>query len=140
MLYLDTSLLVSLYATEPESERVERWVIDQDSTEFSLSEWVLTEVSSAFSLKLRREELSAESRDDAISAIERFAARSTRLLPIDNRHFRSANAFCRNFETGLRAGDALHLAIATSYHADICTRDFKFWKAAQALGYAARLI
>ena len=140
MLYLDTSLLVSLYAKEPESERVERWMVDQEPASLAISQWVLTEVSSAFSLKLRRDELSAVSRDDAIAAIERFASGSMRMLPIFNGHFRSAGAFARNHKIGLRAGDALHLAIAADHNADICTRDFKFWQAATTLGYAARMI
>ena len=50
MLYLDTSLLVSAFAREPQTPRIQQWLRDQDSDELTISDWVIAEFSSALSI------------------------------------------------------------------------------------------
>ena len=59
---------------------------------------------------------------------------------VDNRHFLEAAALSDHQGTGLRAGDALHLAVAVEHAAEIWTLDRKFAEAGTKLGYAVRLI
>jgi predicted nucleic acid-binding protein len=47
MLYLDTSLLVAALTNEAETEGIQRWLGQQPADELTISDWVVTEFSSA---------------------------------------------------------------------------------------------
>ena len=47
MHYLDTSLLVAALTTEAETERMQHWLGQQPADELTISDWVVTEFSSA---------------------------------------------------------------------------------------------
>jgi hypothetical protein len=55
-------------------------------------------------------------------------------------HFKRAAQFASDHKLGLRAGDALHLAIASDQGAILCTLDKRLAGAGKALGFASRLI
>ena len=62
------------------------------------------------------------------------------LLPVKPSDFRVAAKFSEHYETGIRANDALHLAVAREYGATLCTLDQRLAKAGPQLGVAAELI
>ena len=62
MLYLDTSLLVAVLTNEAETERMQYWLGDQGADDLAITDWVATEFSSAFSIKLRIEQIEAAHR------------------------------------------------------------------------------
>jgi hypothetical protein len=47
MLYLDTSVLVAALTNEAETEAIQRWLGQQTGDELAISDWVVTELSSA---------------------------------------------------------------------------------------------
>jgi uncharacterized protein len=112
MLYLDTSVLVPLFIPEPESDRIQRWIERQAPEALCISEWTLTEFVSALGLKVRMKHLNAEQARNAQNLLEKLAAQSLQVHVPTRADYVQAAAFLGEHTLGLRAGDALHLAIA----------------------------
>jgi hypothetical protein len=60
-------------------------------------------------------------------------------LPVTGQHFRTAARFVDRHELRLRAGDALHLAVASEQGATLVTRDKTLAAAGPALGAPTQL-
>ncbi len=133
-LYLDTSLVVTALSPEPETANVQHWLRSREAEGFAVSDWVVTEFSAALSLKLRMDKIRVEERTLALSRFAHLAARSFESIPIVAQDFRTAAILADNSRAGLRAGDALHLAIARRAFATICTRDKGLAAAAAIFG------
>lgn len=132
--YLDTSLLVAALTPESETQRVQSWLGSVDAGTLAISDWVSTEFSSALSIKLRAGLIRREDRAAALSAFKRLSASSLMRLDLEPEHFRLAASFADREELSLRAGDALHLAVASLIGATICTLDRRMAAACAALG------
>ncbi|MGH6992716.1 MAG: type II toxin-antitoxin system VapC family toxin [Caulobacteraceae bacterium] len=133
-LYLDTSLLVAALTNEARAESVTEWMDENARAEFVSSLWVEAEFSAALSIKVRSRSLDAAARIGALAQFRRAWVETMTPLPIDDEHFRLATGFTDRSELGLRAGDALHLAIASGHGAKICTLDRRLAEAGSALG------
>ena len=72
MLYLDTSLLVAALTNETETERMQRWLGQQAEDDLAISDWVVTEFSSALSIKLRAGHIEPAHRADALAMFARL--------------------------------------------------------------------
>ncbi|WP_304191841.1 type II toxin-antitoxin system VapC family toxin [Phenylobacterium aquaticum] len=138
MIYLDTSLVVAALTPEVATGRVQSWLAAEE--ELFVSDWVATEVSSALSIKLRTGQIHLTHRAEALAMYHRLTADTLTTLPVLPLHFRAATAFVDRHELGLRAGDALHLAIASDHGLTVATLDQKMAEAGLALGVATRLI
>ena len=138
--YLDTSLLVAAYTTEAKTRSVQTWLGEQTADELAISDWVITEFSAALSIKLRTGQLDVETRADALMLFARFCAESTAILPVTALHFRIAARFSDQHALGLRAADALHLAICADHGASLFTLDAGLADAGTALGVASILL
>ncbi len=133
-LYLDTSLLVAALTNEAETERMQAWLAAQAADELVISDWVVTEFSSALSIKLRTGQIEPRHRADALATFMSLILVSFTLLPVTGLQFRTAARFADQYALGLRAGDALHLAICADHGATMCTLDRRLSEAAAALG------
>ena len=133
-LYLDTSVLVSALTHEPKSGAVLTWLDVQEPDQLVISDWVVTEVSSALSIKIRSGQISTTARSAALSAFARLCAEGVAVLPISGLHFRMAARFADQHGLGLRAGDALHLAICADHGAALRTLDRRLGEAGPVLG------
>ncbi len=141
MQYLDTSVLVSaLTANEDASARVRAWFDRQGAGNLTISEWAVAEFSAALSLKLRTGALVETQRARALAIFGDMARESLLVLPVEAGHFRLAARLCDQFATGLRAGDALHLAVAFAHGATLRSLDRRQVEAAGSLGVVAELI
>jgi uncharacterized protein len=140
MHYLDTSLLVSAYTTEAKTANVQVWLGEQSASELVISEWVITEFSAALSIKLRMGQLDAGTRADALMLFARFCAETVAILPISAVHFRIAARFADLHAFGLRAPDALHLAICADHGATLYTLDRRLADAGPPLGLNSVLL
>jgi hypothetical protein len=138
--YLDTSLIVAALTNEARTEDVQQWLGKQPARVLAVSEWVVTEFSAALSIKLRTGQIEAGNRADALTAFRQIIADSVVMLPVQSAHFRSAARFVDLHNLGLRAGDALHLAIASDHGATVCTLDEKLAAAGSEVGVKTLLI
>lgn len=133
-LYLDTSAVVSLLASEPASARLVSWLRANEAAGLAISPWVATEVASALSLKIRTGELTLEQRAEAMAGWQQMREGSLAVLPIDENAFEAAARFAERHDLSLRAGNALHLAIASSAGCTLVTLDERLAKAAPEVG------
>jgi uncharacterized protein len=106
----------------------------------SISDWTVTEFASALSAKLRAQSLGAEHRAAALAAFARLSEESFTVLPVIREDFRVAARFTDQAALGLRAGDALHVAICSRNGVTLCTLDRVLAGAAPRLGVEAHLI
>ncbi len=111
MVYLDTSVAVALFVPEPSTLKVSTWFEECTSSVVS-SDWLLTEFASALAIKTRRRELSPRHAQAAWDEFASLTQSGVRLLPLDRDSFSQAAELVRDARSPLRAGDALHLAVA----------------------------
>lgn len=132
--YLDTSVIVAALTPERATARIQAWLAEQEAGQLVISGWVSTEVSSALSIKIRTGALNLEQRADVLAAWHRLREASLLVETLSAAHFETAARFVERHDLGLRAGDALHLAVASASGHRLVTLDRQMAEAAPALG------
>lgn len=118
MLYFDTSFLVPLILDEATSDPIEAFMSALPVGELATGHWTRVEFSSLLAREVRMGGLSDIAARKADGTFESVLAESFLLLLPTARDFDRARTFLGTGEAGLRAGDALHLAIAAGHAAD----------------------
>jgi uncharacterized protein len=135
VLYLDTSFVAPLFLPEDSSGEITAFVRSLPPRELAVSDWTTVEFSSILARKVRTNELNAE---EAALTDSRFEAQvgPSFVVFLPNRDdFAVARRYVQRLDTGLRARDALHLAIAANRGARaIYTLDRKLLAAGRILG------
>lgn len=139
MPYLDTSLLVAALTPERRTAEVQRWLAKQKPDDLVISDWTITEFSAALSMKVRSRQLDPESRSDALALFTRLARETFSVLPVAREDFREASRLADMHESGLRAGDALHLGVVANHGERLLSLDRVQVEVAVAAGISARL-
>ena len=111
MIYIDTSALVPAFIREPKSEAVLAW-IEVSGEGLLVSEWSITEFSSAAAIKVRTGEIASAMAKQARTRFLEFAQEHCSIAVPQRAEFRRAADLAGDTNLKLRAGDALHLAIA----------------------------
>lgn len=133
MVYVDTSVLVALIVPEPHSSAVGRWY-GRTRAELVSASWCVTEFASALGIKRRTGQIDASQAQQAWQRFERLVANDLVLLAPAPANFHRAAALALDAATGLRAGDALHLACAEQAGAaHMATLDVALARNARAL-------
>lgn len=122
------------------SERVDRWLNHQDQADLIVSGWVVTEFSGALANKLRRGDINEPQRTGALSGFSQLCSNNLAVVPVQQEAFHRAARIADQHAFGVRAADALHLAIAFEHGATLCTLDRRMSDAGAALGIATLLI
>ena len=134
MIYFDTSFIAPLFIAEPASESVEAYVLRLEPEELATSVWAQVELASLVSRKVRMGEFSESEGQSVRRELDRVLGESFDLLLPGAADFADAARYLGIRNTGLRAGDALHLAIAANRGArKILTLDEGLLKIARSL-------
>ena len=124
MIYIDTSALVPVFIREAKSEAVIGW-LESSGERLSISEWSLVEFASAAAIKVRTGQVAPNLAKQSTARVYEFAQKHCTVAVPGREEFRRAAELAGDDSLKLRAGDALHLAIAESLSAQgiLCLDD-----------------
>ncbi len=117
MVYVDTSALVPAFIREPKTEAVLAW-LETSGERLVVSEWTIAEFSSAAAMKVRAGEIAPTLAKQARKRFLDFAQDHCSIAVPQRAEFRRAAELAGDVNLKLRAGDALHLAIAEASKAE----------------------
>ena len=135
MIYLDTSVLGAIFFREPGAADLVARFESQRKESLMISAWTLTEMASIGGIKHRTGAIDTETRQQALANFQRFASMRLGMTEIEPADFRTAAVLIES-PADLRAGDALHLAVARRLGARIASLDHRLCAAAEVLGLA----
>ena len=111
MIYVDTSVIVPLLTSEPKTGAVTAWFAGLRETP-ACSDWLLTEFSSALSIKLRTGSITEVIAKRVRKEFELLAEGGLKIVPVSRDAFRQSAKLAQLHQHVLRSGDSLHLAVA----------------------------
>lgn len=130
MYYLDTSILIPYLITEPETPAVEA-LLGRLEGPMAVSGWTQVEFTSALAKKVRARECSQATLQKTLDQFTQLASQFFVRVAVSNADFDAAQTLLLQPSLGLRAGDALHLAITQNQQATLLTLDKLLLKAAR---------
>ena len=136
-IYLDTSVVVAACANEPASAAVFAWLERHKDQALAISDWTRAEFAAAIAMKARTRALSEQGRATANRSFAVLSGENFTVVPVSTADFMTTVGFCDRHDLGLRAGDALHLAICANRGFSLCTFDKMQRAACETLGIAA---
>jgi len=138
LVYLDTSFLAPLAIPEDTSDAVERYLRKLEPGSLSTSLWTRVELASLLSRRQRMGDFDGDQAERIRAAFDQVLGKSLHLLVPTADDFVAAADLLRDPASGLRAGDALHLAVARNHGPmPVLTLDRGLMKAAKRLGIEA---
>ena len=114
MLYVDTSFLVPLFKAERQSADVRFFLGQQAPRHATVSHWTQVEFSSFVAEDVRIGNLTAAQAIAADAGLDAFVRNTCSVIAVERRDFDLARRLLADHRSGLRAGDALHLAVASN--------------------------
>jgi hypothetical protein len=137
-LYVDAAILVAAITSEPLTTASR--AILADSGMVVASTWTMVEATSGLAKKVRTGDLTEDELEMALGKLDLLTARYLPLISLDDGHMGLAARYTARARLGLRAGDALHVAVAASLSAMLVTSDVVMARAAEGLGVPVRLL
>ena len=135
MIYFDTSFLVPFIIPEPTSDAVTKFIGGLPRGELAISHWTEVEFASMLAREVRMGNFDEEAFRTAVTSLASVTHGSFAVFLPDAADYAQARDYLMRHETGLRGGDALHLAIANNRRARaICSLDNGLVKAGKVLG------
>lgn len=139
MRYADTSVLLAYLTPEIHSRVAENFMLGTGDV-VAISSWTEVELLSGLGLKLRTAQLNDVEVLDALDSYTRLVSPQLHRIAVEDAHHRAARMLISGWRTTLRAGDALHLAIAAAHGMTIYTLDRGMVAAAATLEIPATLL
>jgi uncharacterized protein len=130
-LYLDASVLIPLFVDDDWTDRARAWATTEPDV--LVSDWAVTEFSSALSLHVRKGRLDADERDEAENALNWWLAGRVKEEPVEPEDVVDARMLLHR-HAKLRAPDALHLALVLRLRVGLVTYDLDLAAAARVDG------
>ncbi len=129
MIYLDTSVLGALFFREAGAASLLDQLEPLRRNGLLVSAWTLTEMANVGGIKQRTGTIDSATRQQAMAQFQRFVPAELHTVEVEPTDFRSAAVFI-DTPLALRAGDALHLAIAHRRGARLASLDRRLNEAA----------
>ena len=139
MRYVDTSILIAYLTPEAGSAAAKAFMLSAGEP-LAISSWSELELLSALGVKLRTKQLTDAQAKDVIDVYVRLISPQFRRLAVLDADHRNAAVLLSGWQTTLRAGDALHLAIAAGHSATVFTLDRGMAVAGGILGIPVTLL
>ena len=133
--YLDTSVLVSMWVQDAHSEYIDHWCAGLDEP-MLVSNWAAAEFTSALGARQRNASLTPEESESAELALDGWLAAGVDTIDLVAADVSLARRLMRASSTPLKAPDALHLAATRRTGATLATLDRPLQRAAESLGLA----
>lgn len=133
-MYADTCILLSLFFRDTGTRAALDWLEAVGSETILISPWTHTEFASAAGIIARRSDLTPELHHEGLVRFARFVDTRLAMEPVVGADFERATGWISDYRTGLRAGDALHLAVCARLNVQLCTADGMLAGAASAVG------
>jgi uncharacterized protein len=121
--YLDTCVILSAVQADGYSENVDAWLKTRRTSELVTSTWTFTEAVSALGRLVRMKDLSSDEAFAKYQDIETWLTDEFQVEAVLTADFSVAAERQTHWSLGLRAGDAIHLAVATRIGATVVTTD-----------------
>jgi predicted nucleic acid-binding protein len=115
--YFDTSFLVPLIVTEATTPAVTRYIATLSPADMATSLWTRVEFASLAARDVRSGAIPASEVDNVRAKFDQ-TLRTFELIAPEARDFAQAYELLKDHRSGLRGGDALHLAIARNRGAE----------------------
>lgn len=117
--YVDTSVLVALFGNEATAPTIHKWLAFNKDRNLCSASWCVTEFASAVSVKVRGGSFSELQAERAWQEFEEACNGDIELLSVQEQDFSTAASLCRVGLSAMRAGDALHLAVAMRHRCSL---------------------
>ena len=121
-LYLDASVLVTLFVVDPSSARAVAFLSTHPEI-VVVSDFGVAEFSSAVGRRVRMRDLAREDGQLAFSNFDIWVARSVYREEITTADIDAANRIFRRLDVNLRTPDAIHIAISRRLAVTLVTFD-----------------
>jgi uncharacterized protein len=140
VVYLDASFVLATLFSEINTDRAAEWLASTDLDNLCSSRWLSAEVTSAVGVKVRTGTLSQTAAISVLTNYQSQFASVFEKLDVTRQAFETATTYLRQPDLSLKAGDALHVAVAAIGGHSLATFDIKMLKAAEKTGVAIEMI
>ena len=134
--YLDASILVSLFIKDSLAERADAVLRSGDYRELVVSDFAAAEFASALGRRVRTRDLVADDVRAIFRDFDAWATEHSRFVTILAGDIAEAGAALRRLDLTLRTPDAVNIAIARRERGALATLDDRMATAATILGVA----
>jgi predicted nucleic acid-binding protein len=130
-LYMDASALLPLFIEEPKTQRAQALL---RGNTLVISDFAVAEFSSGVARRARLGEIDDSGASAVFAALDAWAASAAKRESLTTGDVGIAISLVRRLELGLRAPDAINIAIAQRCEAQLLTFDEKMGRSARSLG------